>query len=51
VAPENAANIHLKALAKIAKILKNSTFRKNLMDAPDRDEIYRTIIQSDEDVE
>ena len=51
VAPENAANLHLKVLAKIAKILKNSTFRKNLMEAPNRDEIYRTIIQSDEDAE
>ena len=51
VAPENAANIHLKALAKIAKMLKNSTFRKNLMEASTRDELYRTIIQNDEDVE
>ena len=50
VAPENEANIHLKALAKIAKILKNSTFRKVLMEAPTRKEIYDTIIQNDEDV-
>ncbi|MFH0844757.1 MAG: PTS sugar transporter subunit IIA [Pseudomonadota bacterium] len=49
VAPENAANIHLKALAKIAKILKNSSFRKSLMEAPTRDVIYQTIIQNDED--
>ena len=48
VAPEDSANIHLKALAKIAKILKNSSFRKILMEAPTREELYRTIVQSDE---
>ncbi|MGE5840385.1 MAG: PTS sugar transporter subunit IIA [Deltaproteobacteria bacterium] len=49
VAPEYSASIHLKALAKIAKILKNSAFRKILMEAPDKNELYRTIIQNDED--
>jgi nitrogen PTS system EIIA component len=49
VAPENSASIHLKALAKIAKILKNSSFRKTLMEASSREEIYRTIIQNDEE--
>jgi len=49
VAPENSASIHLKALAKIAKILKNSAFRKVLMEAPGKKELYRTIIQNDED--
>ncbi|MCU0596989.1 MAG: PTS sugar transporter subunit IIA [Desulfobacterota bacterium] len=49
VAPENSASIHLKALAKIAKILKNSSFRKILMEAPGKKELYQTIIQNDED--
>lgn len=49
LAPENSASIHLKALARIAKILKSSSFRKTLMDAATREEIYRTIIQNDED--
>jgi PTS system nitrogen regulatory IIA component len=49
LAPENTASIHLKALARIAKILKNSTFRKVLMEATTREEIYRAIIQDDED--
>ena len=49
VAPENSASIHLKALAKIAKILKNSSFRKTLMEASSREDIYRTIIQNDEE--
>jgi PTS system nitrogen regulatory IIA component len=49
VAPENSASIHLKALARIAKILKNSAFRKILMEAPSRQEIYKIIIQNDEE--
>ncbi|MBU2497449.1 MAG: PTS sugar transporter subunit IIA [Proteobacteria bacterium] len=49
VAPENSASIHLKALAKIAKILKNSAFRKILMEAPNRHELYKSIIQNDEE--
>lgn len=49
VAPENSASMHLKALAKIAKILKNSSFRKILMEAPGKRELYQTIIQNDED--
>jgi len=49
VAPENSASIHLKALARIAKILKNSSFRKVLMEAPGKRELYQTIIQNDED--
>jgi nitrogen PTS system EIIA component len=49
VAPENSANIHLKALAKIAKILKNGSFRKLLMEVPGKKELYQTIIQNDED--
>ncbi len=50
VAPENSAGTHLKVLAKIAKMLKDSRFRKKLLDAKDRDEIYDIIIQSDEDL-
>ena len=49
VAPENSASIHLKALAKISKVLKNSSFRKVLMEASTREELYQTIIQNDED--
>jgi len=49
VAPENSASIHLKALAKIAKILKNSTFRKTLMEAQGKKDLYQAIIQNDEE--
>ncbi|MFC1824801.1 PTS sugar transporter subunit IIA [Thermodesulfobacteriota bacterium] len=50
LAPENSANIHLKVLARIAKILKNSSLRKLLMEAGSGKELYETIIQDDEDI-
>ncbi len=49
VAPENSTSIHLKALARIAKILKSSSFRKALMEVPTKKELYQTIIQNDEE--
>ena len=50
LAPENSANIHLKVLARIAKILKNSSFRKLLMEASSQKELYETIIHDDEEI-
>ena len=50
VAPENSAGAHLKVLAKIAKMLKNSGLRKKLLEAGDREEIYNIITQGDEDL-
>jgi PTS system nitrogen regulatory IIA component len=50
VAPENAANMHLKTLARIARILKNSAFRNVLMKVPTKREIYNAIIQDDDDI-
>jgi PTS system nitrogen regulatory IIA component len=49
VAPENSTSIHLKALARIAKILKSSSFRKALMEVPTKEELYQTIIQNDDE--
>jgi PTS system nitrogen regulatory IIA component len=49
IAPENSAGIHLKVLARIAKILKSSLFRKRLMEAKDSEGIYRTIVETDEE--
>ncbi len=49
IAPENSAGIHLKVLAKIAKILKSSLFRKRLMEAKDSGDLYRTIVETDEE--
>ena len=49
VAPEDSNGIHLKTLAKLAKILKSNSLRKVLMEAPTREELYQTIIQEDEE--
>lgn len=49
VAPEDSASVHLEALAKIAKMLKDSTFRKKLMEAPTKEDLYKIIIQKDEE--
>ncbi|MBW1691028.1 MAG: PTS sugar transporter subunit IIA [Deltaproteobacteria bacterium] len=50
VAPENSAGAHLQALAKISRFLKDSTFRQRLMDAKSNEEIYRIIIEKDEEL-
>jgi PTS system nitrogen regulatory IIA component len=49
VAPENCAGIHLRALAKIARLLKNGSVRKRLGSVTGRQEIYSVIQQEDED--
>ena len=49
LAPENSSGVHLQVLTKIARILKSSTFRKELMNVDSREDIYQTIIQTDGD--
>ncbi len=49
VAPEGSASIHLKVLARIAKMLKDGGFRKSLIQAPTREELYRIITRNDEE--
>lgn len=49
VAPETSAGIHLQALARIARLLKNSHFRKRLLEAKGRKDIYETIVRADEE--
>jgi PTS system nitrogen regulatory IIA component len=49
VAPENSAGAHLQALAKISRLLKDNRFRQRLMDAKSREEIYRIIVEKDEE--
>jgi PTS system nitrogen regulatory IIA component len=48
VAPENTAGLHLKALAKLSRLLKDSHFRDKLLRAPDAGSIYRAIAEEDE---
>jgi PTS system nitrogen regulatory IIA component len=49
VAPENCTGIHLRALARIARLLKNALVRKRLASANTQDEIFLVIQQEDED--
>ena len=47
VAPEDSAGAHLKALARISRLLKDASFRTRLLEAPDARTLF-TIIR-DED--
>jgi PTS system nitrogen regulatory IIA component len=47
VAPENSAGVHLKALARISRLFKNSHFRQSILDARSSEEIYRLIAEED----
>jgi len=49
LAPENTAGAHLKALAKISRLLKDSDFRSKLLTASGTDEIYQLIASKDDD--
>jgi PTS system nitrogen regulatory IIA component len=47
VAPEESAEAHLKALARLSRLLKDDAFRARLRDAPDADTLYRIIREED----
>ena len=48
VAPEDSVGQHLKALARVSRLLKDPEFRARLLTAPDQAELYRTIREEDE---
>jgi PTS system nitrogen regulatory IIA component len=48
VAPENAAADHLKALARISRLLKDEAFRHRLMRGQSAQELFTTILEEDE---
>ena len=50
IAPENSAADHLKALARISRLLKNSEFRRRLMQEQTREEIFETIREEDQKI-
>jgi PTS system nitrogen regulatory IIA component len=49
VAPESCSGVHLRALAKIARLLKNGTVRKRLGKVDTREDIFSIIQQEDEE--
>lgn len=48
VAPEDSVGQHLKALARVSRLLKDRTFRDRLIAAGDRAELFRLIREEDE---
>jgi nitrogen PTS system EIIA component len=48
LAPENSTGQHLKALARISKMLKTPNFRKKLIDAKTTSDLYKAIVEQDE---
>lgn len=48
LAPENSAGLHLKALAKISRMLKDADFRTKLLQAGSTEELYKIISDKDD---
>jgi PTS system nitrogen regulatory IIA component len=47
VAPVSSTGVHLKALARLSRLFRDADFRRRLLAAPTREDMYRVI--SDED--
>jgi PTS system nitrogen regulatory IIA component len=48
LAPENSAVENLKLISRIATLLRNTSFRKRLMEAKSQRELFRMISEEDE---
>jgi PTS system nitrogen regulatory IIA component len=46
-APENSAGVHLKALAKISRLLKRPSVREELLGADSREDVYEILTRED----
>ena len=49
IAPENSTGIHLRALAKITRLLTSAHFRQRLMESGTREEIFQVIQEEDKE--
>jgi len=47
IAPENSTGAHLKALARISRVFKDTEFRKHLLEAEDAEAMFDIISQED----
>ena len=47
VAPESSTGAHLKALARISRLLKDKAFREHLLKLETREELYDAIVAED----
>jgi len=48
MAPENSASTHLKALARISRLLKDRGFREELLQAGSQDSLFEIVSREDE---
>jgi nitrogen PTS system EIIA component len=48
VAPEDSSGAHLKALARVSRLLRNKEFRDRLLAADGREALYQAIREEDE---
>ena len=48
VAPEDSSGAHLKALARVSRLLRNKEFRDRLLAAEGREALYQAIREEDE---
>ena len=48
LAPEESVGVHLKALARISKLLKDVEVRQQMLDASDSEQIYKLICEREE---
>ncbi len=47
VAPEDSAGVHLKALARVSRLLKDKAFRERLLQGGDQADLHQLICQED----
>ena len=47
VAPENSAGVHLKALARVSRLLKDKAFRERLLQGGSQADLHRMIAEED----
>jgi PTS system nitrogen regulatory IIA component len=48
VAPEDSAGVHLKALARVSRLLKDQGFRERLLQGDGREALFATIKEEDD---
>jgi PTS system nitrogen regulatory IIA component len=47
VAPVSSTGVHLKALARLSRLFRDADFRKRLLAAPTREDMYQVIFDED----
>ena len=47
LAPEDSTGLHLKMLSRISRIVRDSSFRKKLMEEANAPQVYKDIVEED----